>query len=212
MINAYTNILNRKYTTLFDENAKQFMGFIIGGVSRMEGLLNGLLDYSRVSISEENTKQLNVQDVVDLAIGNLRFSIDNNHAAIKINPKKLPLIKGNHIQLIQLFQNLIGNGIKFKGQSKPEITIDCRGKGDFFLFTVKDNGIGIKEADKNKIFEMFTRLHPKEEYDGTGIGLATCKKIVERHGGEIWVESEPGHGSIFFFTLPAIKEMEEIGV
>ncbi len=209
MINAYTNILNKNYKKLFDESANEFMGYILDGVSRMEGLLNGLLDYSRVSISEENNKKLNTQDIVDLALGNLKFSIDDKKATVKINAKKLPQIKGNHVQLIQLFQNLIGNGIKFQGKANPEITLDCRKKGAFFLFTVKDNGIGIKEADKEKIFEMFRRLHSKEEYEGTGIGLATCKKIVERHGGEIWVESEPGHGSTFFFTLPVIQELEE---
>jgi signal transduction histidine kinase len=210
MINSYTKILNKRYNSLFDEGAKEFMGYIVDGVSRMEGLLNGLLDYSRVSISEGNTKVLNTQDIVDLALGNLRFAVDDKNATVKINARKLPQIKGNHVQLIQLFQNLIGNGIKFQGKAKPEITIDCRKKRGFFLFTVKDNGIGISETDKDKIFEMFRRLHNKDEYEGTGIGLATCKKIVERHGGEIWVESEPGHGSTFFFTLPAMEEFEGV--
>ena len=212
MINSYTKILNKKYNSLFDEGAKEFMGYIIDGVSRMEGLLNGLLDYSRVSISEDKSKMINTQDIVDLALGNLRFSVVDKNAVVKINAKKLPKIKGNHVQLIQLFQNLIGNGIKFQGKMAPEITLDCRKKGDYFLFTVKDNGIGIKEADKNRIFEMFSRLHSKEEYEGTGIGLATCKKIVERHGGEIWVESELGLGSTFFFTIPVVNEMEEVAV
>jgi signal transduction histidine kinase len=212
MINSYTKILNKKYKNLFDESANEFMGYIIDGVSRMEGLLNGLLDYSRVSISEDNTKWLNTQDIVDLALGNLRFSIQDKNASVTINAKKLPEIKGNHVQLIQLFQNLIGNAIKFQGKEKPEIILDCGKKGEFFLFTVKDNGIGINEADKIRIFEMFSRLHSKDKYDGTGIGLATCKKIVERHGGEIWVESEPGQGSTFFFTLPAIRKHEEVAV
>ncbi len=212
MINAYTNILNKKYSQLFDDSAKEFMGYVIDGVSRMEGLLNGLLDYSRVSISEDKIKKLNTQDIIDLALGNLKFSIDKKKAVVKINAKKLPQINGNHVQLIQLFQNLIGNGIKFQGKANPEIILDCREKGEFFLFTVKDNGIGIKEADKKRIFEMFRRLHSKEEYEGTGIGLATCKKIVERHGGEIWVESEPGQGSTFFFTLPASNKFEEVAV
>ena len=163
-------------------------------------------------ISEDNSKILHTQDIVDLALGNLRFAIDDKKVAIKINPKKLPQIKGNHVQLIQLFQNLIGNGIKFQGNAKPEIIIDCRKKRGHFLFTIKDNGIGINEKDKNRIFEMFSRLHTKEEYEGTGIGLATCKKIVERHGGEIWVESEPGQGSTFFFTIPAIEKLEEVPV
>lgn len=212
MINSYTKILNKRYNHLFDENATEFMGYIVDGVTRMEGLLSGLLDYSRVSISEETNKVLNIRDIIDLAIGNLRYSIQDKNAAVNINTKRLPKIKGNHVQMIQLFQNLISNGIKFQGEGNPEINIDCRKKGDFFLFRIQDNGIGIKGVNKNKIFDMFKRLHTKEEFDGTGIGLATCKKIVERHGGKIWVESKPGQGSTFHFTMPAIKKHAAVAV
>lgn len=209
MINAYTNILNKRYNNLFDEDATEFMGYIIDAVSRMEGLLNGLLDYSRVSIGEDQKRMLEIRDIIDLVQGNLKFPILKNEATIKINYNNLPRVEANQTQLLQLFQNLISNAIKFKGEAKPIINIDCSRKGDFHLFTIRDNGIGIKKEYQDKIFEMFRRLHSKEEYEGTGIGLATCKKIVDRHGGQIWVESTYGEGCLFSFTLPVVKALEK---
>ena len=208
MINAYTNILNKRYNQLFDENAQEFMGYIIDAVSRMEGLLNGLLDYSRVSTAQEQKKIISTRDIVDLVQGNLKFPILQNEATINVDYDQLPRIAGNQTQMVQLFQNLISNAIKFKGDRKPVIDVKCTRQKNFHLFTISDNGIGIKEEYREKIFEMFRRLHTKEEYEGTGIGLATCKKIVDRHGGRLWVESEEGEGSTFFFTLPIVKEME----
>lgn len=209
MINAYTKILNKRYQHLFDENANEFMGYIVDAVSRMEGLLNGLLDYSRVSIGKDAQKAIiQTRDIIDLVKGNLKFSILKNEAEIKVDYDVLPPIRANQTQMVQLFQNLMSNAIKFRGERKPVITVNCCRRNQEYLFTIQDNGIGISDENREKIFEMFRRLHTKEEYEGTGIGLATCKKIVERHGGRIWVESEAGQGSTFFFTLPVVKELE----
>jgi signal transduction histidine kinase len=212
MINSYTSILKKKYEGLFDERAHEFMGFVIDGVSRMELLLNGLLDYSRVSIrGNENYKLVNSKDIVDIVQGNLRFPIIKNSATINVeNYENFPVIKANQVQMIQLIQNLVSNALKFQGDRLPVVTIGFKREDDFYTFYVKDNGIGISKENQEKIFEMLTRLHTKEEYEGTGIGLATVKKIVERHKGKIWVESIEGQGSTFFFTMPVVKAAEPV--
>lgn len=212
MINSYTSILKKRYDSLFDERAKEYMGFVIDGVIRMEQLLNGLLDYSRVSIrGNENYKLINSKDIIDMVKGNLRFPIIKNSATINVEAyEEFPIIRANQVQMIQLFQNLISNAIKFRGERLPVITIGFDRKGDFYTFYIKDNGIGISKENQEKVFEMLTRLHTKEEYEGTGIGLATVRKIVERHKGKIWVESTEGEGSTFFFTLPVVKATETV--
>ncbi|MFT5765107.1 MAG: light-regulated signal transduction histidine kinase (bacteriophytochrome), partial [Saprospiraceae bacterium] len=212
MINSYTSILKVRYEGLFDERAHEFMGFVIDGVSRMESLLNGLLDYSRVSIrGNENYKLVNSKDIVDIVQGNLRFSIIKSSATIKVeNYENFPIIKANQVQMIQLIQNLVSNALKFQADRFPVVTIGFDRKDNFYTFYIKDNGIGISKENQVKIFEMLTRLHTKEEYEGTGIGLATVKKIVERHKGEIWVESVYGQGSTFFFTMPVVKAVEAV--
>jgi len=211
MINSYTSILKRKYEGLFDERAHEFMGYVVDGVSRMEQLINSLLDYSRVSIDGkgvESYKLINLRDVVEVVKSNLRYSIVKSSATINIeNPDNFPIIRANQVQIMQLMQNLISNALKFRGESLPIITVGFETQGDTHTFYIKDNGIGISKENQEKIFEMLTRLHTKQEYEGTGIGLATVRKIVERHQGKIWVESEEGKGSTFYFTTPIVKEM-----
>lgn len=201
-IGSFTGLLKRRYFNAIDQNGQEYMEFITGGVKRMDQLLNDLLTYSQIENNEQESNWTETKDVVHNALSNLYFQIRNENAAIQINEKALPRVKGNSAHLTQLFQNIIANGIKFRNGKSPRISIDCLPKEDEYTFRIQDNGIGIEEQYKEKIFRMFSRLHKMEEYEGTGIGLATCKKIVEKHGGKIWVESQLGQGSTFFFSLP----------
>ncbi|MFK8104807.1 MAG: tetratricopeptide repeat protein [Saprospiraceae bacterium] len=207
MISSYTSILKKRYNPLFDDDAHEFMGYIVDAVGRMETLLSDLLVYSRVSTQEKAFKEVEIRDIVDIVMGTLRYSIEEKGAKVLVNSSDLPRIKASHTQMIQLFQNLMSNAIKFTKESDPRVHVDCIKQNDHYLFSVKDNGIGISESNKDKIFEMFKRLHTKEEFEGTGIGLATCKKIVDRHGGDIWVDSTPGEGSTFYFKIPLLLDV-----
>lgn len=201
-IGSFTGLMRRRYFHLFDKNGQEYMDFITGGVKRMDQLLNDLLTYSQIENNEQESDWTETKDVVHNALSNLYFQIRNQKVAIKINEIALPRVRGNSAHLTQLFQNIIANGIKFRNGRDPQILIDCLQNEEKYTFAIKDNGIGIEEQYQEKIFRMFSRLHKVEEYEGTGIGLATCKKIVEKHGGKIWVESAPGQGSTFFFSLP----------
>ena len=173
----------------------------------MHVLLSDLLTYSRIDRQGNLDKWIEVEEVVDTVLVNLKDSIEENEAELIINKQELPTVKGVNSQMIQLFQNLIGNAIKYRGKNNPKIVLKCSSKNENeYLFSIKDNGIGIAPEFKEKIFEMFSRLHDRHQYEGTGIGLATCKKIVERHGGKIWVESNGSEGSTFLFTLPKPKK------
>lgn len=208
MINAYTNLLQRRYHNVLDDSGKEFMHFIVDGVSRMSTLLDDLLTYSRVGRKEEPNNWIATNDVLFIVLSNLRTRIDEKNAILKVSEERLPKIKANRSQLNQLFQNLISNALKFTNGRQPEISIDCEQQNQQFVFSVKDNGIGIAEEYQDRVFEMFRRLHTREEYEGTGIGLATCKKIVERHGGDIWLTSERGVGTTFYFSIPIVVEQE----
>lgn len=201
-IGSFTGLLRRRYSNVIDKNGQEYMEFITGGVKRMNQLLNDLLTYSQIENKPQESDWTETKEVVNNALSNLHYQIRNENAAIRINENALPRVKGNSAHLTQLFQNIIANGIKFRNGKSPLISIDCVPEGENYTFKIKDNGIGIEEQYKEKIFRMFSRLHKMEEYEGTGIGLATCKKIVERHGGEIWVESKLGQGSTFCFSLP----------
>lgn len=201
-IGSFTGLLRRRYFNVIDQNGQEYMEFITGGVKRMDQLLNDLLTYSQIENKPQESDWTETKDVVNNALSNLYFQIRNENAAIRINENALPRVKGNSAHLTQLFQNIIANGIKFRNGKSPQISIDCVPEGENYTFKIQDNGIGIEEQYKEKIFRMFSRLHKVDEYEGTGIGLATCKKIVERHGGEIWVESKLGQGSTFCFSLP----------
>ncbi|MEO1513584.1 MAG: tetratricopeptide repeat protein [Bacteroidota bacterium] len=206
MIHSYTTLLERRYKGTFDESGKEFMFYITDAVLRMQTLLDDLLDYSRTGNREIPRKWLNVSDVLTIVKANLRLRLADSNGKLLIREQNMPTIKANSTQLIQLFQNLVSNAVKFKGHRDPVIVIDCSVKENQFVFSVEDNGIGISKQNQKKVFEMFRRLHTREEYEGTGIGLATCKRIVSNLGGDIWVESIPGEGSTFFFSIPCPNE------
>lgn len=203
MVVSYLQLLERKYYGKLDEKADKYIFYAIDGAKRMQNLINDLLSYSRVTTKGEEFKQVNSEFILNDALKNLEFSIKKSNAVITHDP--LPTVTGDSRQLIQLFQNIIGNGIKFRKEDEvPKIHISARKdeKMNEYVFSVADNGIGIESKYGERIFEIFQRLQKRSEYSGTGIGLAISKKIVERHGGRIWVESELGKGSTFYFTIP----------
>ena len=201
MIASYTQLLERRYAGKLDADADEFIRYTVDGVSRMQELIQGLLTYSRAGRRERSLQPVDCQAAVDHALENLRAMIQESGAAV--TGGDLPVVKADEIQLTQLFQNLIANSIKFRGERAPAIHLNAERNSRYWTFSVRDNGIGIEPQHSGRVFVMFQRLHGRGEYPGTGMGLAICKKIVERHDGRIWVESEPGKGSTFFFTLPA---------
>jgi PAS domain S-box-containing protein len=201
MMSGYAQLLAKRYQGRLDSDADDFIGFIVSGATRMQGLIQGLLDYSRVGSTKKSLEPVNCDVVLQVALAALAKSIQESNAVIRRDP--LPKLMGDELQLTQLFQNVIGNAIKYQNGRNPEIYVSCKRNDESWVFSVKDNGIGIEPQYTEQIFLIFQRLHTQEEYSGTGIGLALCKKIVERHGGRIWVTSEPGKGSDFYFTLPA---------
>jgi light-regulated signal transduction histidine kinase (bacteriophytochrome) len=200
MVTSYLQLLQRRYQGKFDDKADKYIYFAVDGASRMQVLINDLLEFSRVTTRANEHEPTDCEFILNQVLSGLELYIKENGAIVSHDP--LPEIMADNTQLTQVFQNLIANGIKFHGEEAPKIHISAEKKASEWLFSVKDNGIGIDPQYSEKIFEVFKRLHKKEEYPGTGIGLAVCKKIVERHGGRIWVESELGKGSTFYFTLP----------
>jgi light-regulated signal transduction histidine kinase (bacteriophytochrome) len=176
------------------------MGFVVDGAARMKQLIEDLLAYSRVGTHGKAFQEIDCEAALQKALVNLRATINDSGVALTNDP--LPAVEADASQLVQLFQNLIGNAIKFRGSNAPSVHISAEDGGEAWLFGVKDNGIGIDPQYFDRIFMVFQRLHGKAEYPGTGIGLAICKKVVDRHGGRIWVESQQGHGSKFCFALP----------
>ena len=203
MITAYVNLLQTQYAGKLDNEADEFIGLAVDGAKRMQGLIDDLLAYSRVGTRGKKFVATDCNEVLALTLMNLKRAIEESAARITHDP--LPIVVGDEFQLGQLLQNLIGNAIKYHGQTPPEIHVGCQRVGAMYRFAVKDNGIGIDPEYTERIFVIFQRLHTRKEYPGTGIGLAICKKIVERHQGEIWVESAPGRGSTFYFTLPVVE-------
>ncbi|NQV01893.1 MAG: PAS domain S-box protein, partial [Bacteroidia bacterium] len=199
MVSSYTQLLEKRYKDKLDEDAHDFIGFAVDGANHMQRLINDLLDYSRVTTRGNPFKKLDLSSIMGQVIVNLQQKISETQAFI-VN-EELPFVKGDESQLIRLFQNLIDNAIKFKGEESPRITINAKTEDKSVTISVQDNGIGIDEVYSDRIFTIFQRLHTKDKYPGTGIGLAICKRIVERHGGTIWFESEEGKGTTFWFTL-----------
>jgi two-component system, sensor histidine kinase and response regulator len=200
MVASYTQLLARRYSGKLDADADEFIGFAVDGATRMQTLIQDLLYYSRVTTKGQSLQTTSAEAVCGDALGNLRKSIEDSNALVSVGP--LPAVLADATQLTQLFQNLIGNAIKYRDHRRPEIRIGAKSEGDLALFSIEDNGIGIEPQYFDRIFQMFQRLHTRSEYSGTGIGLALCRKIVERHGGRIWLESRPGQGSTFLFTIP----------
>lgn len=200
MVASFTQLLERRYKGRLDDDADDFIKFIVEGATRMQHLIEDLLTYSRVTTSAEPFNKIDLEDVYKESIANLKLMIDETNAEITHDP--LPRVSADRSQIIQLFQNLLGNSMKFKGKEDPKIHISVNRDDYSWVFEFADNGIGISPDHQERIFRVFQRLHTREEYPGTGIGLAVCEKIVQRHGGRIWIESKPGEGAKFFFTLP----------
>jgi PAS domain S-box-containing protein len=200
MISSFLQLLEKKYQDTIDEKGRDYIRFAVDGSLRMKYLINDLLDYSRVSTRRQNLEQVNVEFIVKDVLQNLSLRIEEKKAVIKTS--MLPVLpNADKTQMVQLFQNLIGNALKYSGHKQPRIEIEAVEKEEEWLFAIKDNGIGFDERFAEKIFVIFQRLHNRSEYSGTGIGLAICKKIIDRHGGKIYAESVPGEGSRFWFTI-----------
>lgn len=200
MVASYTQLIAQRYRGRLDTDADEFIGYAVDGAVRMQAIINDLLMLSRVSTRNTAFASVDSKVSLDRALDNLRLVIEE--AGAEIICGSLPALDADGSQLTQLFQNLIGNALKFRGEKPPRVEIGAERQDGEWLFHVRDNGIGIAPEYFERIFLMFQRLHSKREYPGTGIGLTICKKIIERHGGRIWVESEQGKGTMFYFTIP----------
>jgi PAS domain S-box-containing protein len=205
MVASYTQLLSRRYKGKLDSDADEFISFAVDGASRMQRLIQDLLTYSRVGTKGKELLETSSEEALQQALLNLRSAIEESKALVTHDP--LPDVLADQMQLTQLFQNLVGNAIKYQKSGVPNVHISTsRNGGGKWIFSVKDNGLGIDPQYFDRIFVMFQRLHKRDEFAGTGIGLAICKKIVERHGGNISVESQPGQGSTFRFPLAGIEK------
>ena len=204
MVASYLQLLDRRFKEKLDQDAQEFIDYAVDGATRMQGLIQALLQYSRVGTRGAEFETIDSNLVLQQALQNLDLVLKEKRAEVIYT--ELPEIQANQNQLVQLFQNLVGNAIKFAVEVPPKIHICASSANGSHIFEVQDNGIGIDPEHKDRIFQIFQRLHTREEYPGTGIGLAICKRIVERHGGRIWFESEPGQGTTFFFSLPVVQE------
>ncbi|WP_049926386.1 sensor histidine kinase [Halopiger goleimassiliensis] len=200
MISSYLQLLESRYADDLDEEAREFIDFAVDGSDRMREMVDGLLTYSRIDMDDSSFEPVDCDAVVDDALTDLGVRIAETDAAIEA--KSLPSVEGNARQLEQLFSNLLSNAITYSGDEPPRVEVSAERRGDRCVFAVADEGIGIEPAYRDQIFEIFNRLHAHDEFDGTGIGLSLCRKIVDHHGGDIWVDSEPGEGTTFYFTLP----------
>ncbi len=207
MVGSYVQLLARRYQGKLDADADEFIHYAVDGAERMRQLINDLLAYSRVSTRGREFAPVALGEALDDALANLRHALEENGATVEHGD--LPTVEGDSSQLAQLFQNLISNALKFRSEAPPRIRVEATRQDREWVVAVSDNGIGIAPEHFERIFIMFQRLHNREAYPGTGIGLALCKRIVERHGGRIWVESEPGQGSVFRFTLPVRDNEQE---
>ena len=207
MVASYTQLLARRYTDRLDSDANEFIGYAVDGASRMQKLLNDLLMYSRVGTRGKSLEPTDCGVILQQSLQNLKIVVEEAGALVTHDP--LPAVMGDPVQLTQVFQNLIANAIKFRRDERPRVHVSAAPDGEMWRLAVQDNGIGVLPEYFERIFVVFQRLHAYGEYPGTGIGLAVCKKIVERHGGRIWLESTPGAGSTFFFTMPAVDGPED---
>ena len=200
-VSSYCQLMEKNYSNQLDERAIRWLQFVVNGAQRMQRLVRDLLTYARVDNKSESWITVESGSVCRLAVGNLSQAIKEAEAEVVVG--KLPVVWADATQLEALFQNLIGNAVKFRGDRRPRVTITAQKTDQGWQFAVRDNGIGIKPEFHGRVFEIFKRLESQENYAGTGIGLAICKRIVERYGGKIWVESQFGQGSTFYFTLPS---------
>jgi len=204
VISGFTQLLGTRYKGKLDEKADLFIGFIVDGSKRMQDLINDLLIYSRVNSEIREFGIVETAKALEMAKANLQLLIEETGATVTAG--ELPTVKGDIPQFMQLFQNLLANALKFRSNEPISINVSANRDGDFWQFAVSDNGVGLDMQYAERIFVIFQRLHRKETYPGSGLGLAVCRKIVIRHGGRIWVQSEPGKGTTFYFTIPAMIE------
>ena len=200
MVGSYLQLLERRYKGQLDSDADEFIGYAVDGATRMKALINDLLTLSRVETRGEPFESTDCELALRSVLTNLKVAIEESGAEVTHGP--LPTVTADESQLGQLFQNLIANAVKFRSEELPRVHVSAEERDGEWVFSVQDNGIGIDPQYADQIFGVFQRLHGKEEYAGTGIGLAVCKKIAERHAGHIWVESQEGHGATFYFTVP----------
>ncbi|HET9598561.1 MAG TPA: ATP-binding protein [Anaeromyxobacteraceae bacterium] len=201
MVSSYMQLFEKRYAGQVDAQAQKYINYAVEGAKRMQALIGGLLEFSRVGRVDEPFGVVDTGAALDHALLNLRSAVEESRAAVTRGP--LPSVTGNASRLAQVFQNLVGNAIKFRKRDEtPSIHVAAAPLARDWLFSVRDNGIGIDPQYLDRIFVIFQRLHTRAEYPGTGIGLSICKKVIERHGGRIWVESQPGAGATFQFTLP----------
>ena len=203
-ISSFAQLLQRRYYEQIDKDGQDYLEYIISNAQRMADLINGLLNYERLGATEKKPEVVDIELVVKEVVEKLGNVI--NDKQVSVHARGLPKVLGYHAHFIQLFQNIIDNGIKFNQQEQKQIIVNAKTSDSWATITIQDNGIGISEKYKEKIFGVFEHLNGKDEYEGSGIGLAVCKRIVERLGGNIWVESEGDNGSAFSFTLPLAKE------
>jgi light-regulated signal transduction histidine kinase (bacteriophytochrome) len=199
-VSGFVSLLQQRYGGKLDEKADSYISAAVDGAARMQALISGLLEYSRVGTRGNPPAPTKADEAVQEAVKNLQVLIQESGATITAAP--LPTVQADAIQLTHLFQNLLANALKFRAERPPEVHVGARREDGRWVFWVRDNGIGIDRQYNERIFLIFQRLHTRRQYPGTGIGLAICKRIVERHGGSIWVESQPGQGATFYFTLP----------
>jgi PAS domain S-box-containing protein len=208
MVNQYVQLLAKRYKGKLDAGADEYIKFVVDGTARMRQMIVDLLEFSRVGSKEKPLEPTNLEEVISQVTTNLSVAIEESGA--KVTHAPMPVVMADFTQIMHVFQNLVGNAIKFRKEGvQPEVHIGAENKGDEWVFSVSDNGIGIDPKYFSKLFIIFQRLNSASQYKGNGIGLAICKKIVERHGGRIWVESTPGVGTTFYFTLPAKAEAHE---
>ena len=200
-VGSYLSLLERKYGAVLDEKAHEYIFAARAGIKRMDQLVSSLLDLARIDVPERNFSPVDCNVVLKQTLSNLTADIAESRARIDV--RTLPVLNGDPAQLVQLFQNLISNAIKYRRAGiQPVILISAESRSDEWIFSVKDNGIGIRQEALESIFEPLKRLHTETDYRGTGLGLSICRKIVERHGGKIWADSAQADGSTFSFTMP----------
>jgi PAS domain S-box-containing protein len=205
MVASYTQLLGKRYKGRLDSNADEFIAFAVDGCNRMQGLIQDLLAYSRAGTAGKPLCDVSSEDALKRALSNLRMTIEQSGAVVSYDP--LPTIRTDETQLTQVLQNLVGNAIKYRRAEVPRVHISSAKNGENeWIFSVRDNGLGIAPQYFERIFVLFQRLHGRNEFEGTGIGLAICKKVLERLGGRIWIESQPEKGSTFYFALPEKSE------
>jgi signal transduction histidine kinase len=206
MVVSYLELLADRTRGKLEPQAQEFVQAAVDGAMRMQALIRDLLAYARVDARGSKFEPTDCEEAFRVAARNLKLAIEETRAAVSY--EHLPTVMGDPVQLIQVFQNLVGNALKFHGDGEPKVDVEAHRQDGEWVFSVKDNGIGIDPKYFERIFVIFQRLHTRQEYPGTGMGLAICKRIIERHGGRLWVESEPGQGSTFWFTLPAMEKEE----